>query len=128
MNPHRFVEQYEKLEDACESEFERKVLKDLISLGYSVKPQYRVGYKRIDFVVFGMNEKLAIECDGDAYHGPERWEADWSRQLTLERLGWKFFRIRGSQYFRDKEGTIKQLVETLNEMGIKPLLYHNDTR
>lgn len=122
MNPHRFVEQYEKLEDACESEFERKVLKDLISLGYSVKPQYRVGYKRIDFVVFGMNEKLAIECDGDAYHGPERWEDDWNRQLILERLGWKFFRIRGSQYFRDREGTIKQLVETLNEMDIKPLL------
>jgi very-short-patch-repair endonuclease len=121
LNPHRNVEQYAPLEEACESEFERKVLKDLINLGYAVKPQYKVGHKRIDFVVFGMKDRLAVECDGDAYHGPERWEDDWNRQLLLERLGWKFFRIRGSQYFRDKQRTIKQLVEVLTDMGIKPI-------
>lgn len=68
-----------------------------------------------------MNRESLVECDGDAYHGPERWEDDWNRQLLLERLGWKFFRIRGSQYFRDKQRTIKQLVEVLTDMGIKPI-------
>ncbi|HHK5177296.1 TPA: hypothetical protein ACQT19_005993 [Pseudomonas aeruginosa] len=37
-------------------------------------------------VVEGANDnRLAIECDGDAFHGPDRWEADMNRQRILER-------------------------------------------
>jgi REase_MTES_1575 len=49
------------------------------------RTQYRVGRYRIDLVVEGERGRLAIELDGDAYHGPERWEADRQRQAILER-------------------------------------------
>lgn len=39
-------------------------------------------------VVEGANDNpLAIECDGDALHGPDRWVADMNRQLIPERTG-----------------------------------------
>jgi len=120
-NPHRLQRQYSSLEELCESEFEKKVLKDLLRLGYTVKPQHKVGHKRIDFVVQGLKRELAVECDGDAFHGIEQWEADWNRQVQLERSGWKFFRIRGSAYYRDPKKTIEELVKVLEDMEIYPL-------
>ncbi|OWZ84089.1 AAA domain-containing protein [Natranaerobius trueperi] len=120
-NPHRMQKEYTELEELCDSKFEKDVLKDLLRLGYAVEPQYQVGTKRIDLVVLGMDgNKLAVECDGDAYHGIENWEYDWNRQIQLERLGWKFFRIRGSAYYRNPEKEIKDLVSVLDEMGIYP--------
>ena len=50
----------------------------------------KVGEYRIDMVVEGHNDtRLAIECDGDRYHGADRWEADIHRQRILERVGWQ---------------------------------------
>ncbi len=113
----------EELLKLCESPFEQEVLKDLWNRGYSVTPQYKVGHYRIDLVVFGANnKKLAVECDGDKYHySPEKKEEDLNRQMILERLGWKFYRIRGSQYFRRPRETIAELVDFLEDMGIRPL-------
>ena len=40
-------------------------------------------------VVEGDNDsRLAIECDGDRFHGPDRWDSDMRRQRILERAGW----------------------------------------
>ncbi|MFL6180592.1 MAG: AAA domain-containing protein [Actinomycetes bacterium] len=62
------------LEEMCNSDFERDVLRRLIERGYRVTPQVgALGY-RIDLVVEGANgQRLAVECDGDGYHEPERW-------------------------------------------------------
>jgi hypothetical protein len=70
----------------CESYFERDVLARLLSKGYRVRPQMgALGY-RIDLVVEGAGDRrVAIECDGDKYHGPERWADDIQRQRMLER-------------------------------------------
>ncbi|WP_331446180.1 AAA domain-containing protein [Natranaerobius thermophilus] len=120
-SPHRLQKESAELEELCDSKFEKDVLKDLLRLGYTVEPQYQVGTKRIDLVVLGMDgSKLAVECDGDAYHGIENWEYDWNRQIQLERLGWKFFRIRGSAYYRAPEKEINDLASVLEEMGIYP--------
>ena len=75
----------------CESNFERDVLARLLSRGYRVKPQVgALGY-RIDLVVEGAGDRrLAVECDGDKYHGPERWADDMRRQRVLERVGCVF--------------------------------------
>jgi very-short-patch-repair endonuclease len=35
--------------------------------------------------------KIAIECDGDYWHGDEQFEKDMQRQEILERAGWQFF-------------------------------------
>ena len=108
------------VEDRFDSDFERDVYRQLVSRGYQVKPQYRVGRFRIDLVVEGQQRRLALELDGDAYHGPDRWEADRSRQAILERLGWTFHRIRGSAYYRDPDAALVGLWDRLESLSIHP--------
>jgi very-short-patch-repair endonuclease len=79
-----------------------------------------VGRFRIDLVVEGRGGRLAVELDGDAYHGPDQWEADRNRQAILERLGWTFHRIRGSAYYRDPDAALTSLWDRLESLGIQP--------
>ena len=108
-----------KKEQQTESEFERQVLQRLIRAGYQVIPQWRVGAYRIDMVVESNGQRLAIECDGDRYHQtPEKLEEDMARQAILERLGWRFVRIRGSQFFRDPDAAMQPVFERLQTLNI----------
>ena len=66
------------------------------------------------------NRKIAIECDGERYHsGEDKILEDMQRQTILERLGWKFIRIRGSEYFADPENTINRVADLLLNYGIQ---------
>jgi len=106
-----------------ESVFEELVLKQLLARGYQVQTQYPVGYYRIDLVVMGENSRLAVECDGDKYHsGSEKIAEDLARQAILERLGWQFYRIRGSVFFREPEQALAGLWQRLADLGIQPIL------
>lgn len=78
------------------------------------------GNLRIDLVVRGGGRKLAIGCDGDKFHGPDQWEDDLRRQNVLERLGWRFWRVRGSGFYRDPEAAMASLWPLLNELDIRP--------
>ncbi|MDQ1250922.1 MAG: hypothetical protein QG597_5302, partial [Actinomycetota bacterium] len=91
------------------SVFEQRVHNRLFERGYIVVPQYEsLGY-RIDLVVVGERGKLAIECDGDHWHGPERYLADLARQRDLERCGWRFFRLRESDFNVDRHRSLEAL-------------------
>ncbi|MBS0533260.1 MAG: AAA family ATPase [Proteobacteria bacterium] len=111
----------EDLEALCDSDFERDILRRLLARGYRVTPQVgAMGYS-IDMVVEGDgNARLAIECDGDTYHGPERWADDMARQRVLERVGWKFWRCWASSFTVDPDGCMADLLDTLDRMGIAP--------
>jgi very-short-patch-repair endonuclease len=110
------------LPQRTDSEFERLVLKELHTRGYSVRTQYPVGYYRIDMVVERDGRKLAVECDGERWHsGAEKIAEDMARQSVLERLGWRFHRIRGSQFFRDPDLTLAALWERLARLEIEPM-------
>ena len=79
-----------------------------------------MGYS-IDMVVEGRgDQRLAIECDGDKYHGAERWADDMTRQRVLERVGWWFWRCWSSSYTIDPEGCMADLFATLDRLGIHP--------
>jgi very-short-patch-repair endonuclease/transcription elongation GreA/GreB family factor len=108
--------------EACDSDFERDMMRRLLDLGYRVQPQVgSVGY-RIDMVVEGANRRrLAIECDGDRYHGPEQWRQDMRRQRVLERVGWRFWRCFASSFYRNPTGVTADLVDALTQIGIEPL-------
>src|ERR1700730_615530 len=105
----------------CESGFERDIFDRLVSRGYRVKPQVgAIGY-RIDIVVEGDGDRrLAIECDGGRYHGPERWADDMRRQRVLERVGWRFWRCSASSFTIDPDGCMANLFATLDRLGIHP--------
>ncbi len=76
----------------------------------------------IDLVVEGTKSRLAVECDGDEWHGIEEYERDVARQRILERCGWRFFRIRGHEYYRNPDSLLVPLWKVIDEMGIEPVL------
>lgn len=107
-------------EQHIESVFEKQVFDRLVRGGYRVKTQWRVGAYRIDMVVEGAGKRLAIECDGDRWHPQEKLEEDMARQAILERLGWRFVRIRGSQFFRDPDSAMQCVFVRLQDLNIPP--------
>lgn len=110
-----------KQEQKIESEFERQVFQKLVQAGYRVTTQWPVGAYRIDMVVEADGKRLAIECDGDRWHPPEKLEEDMARQAILERLGWRFVRIRGSQFFRNPEQAMEAVFAKLRLLDIPPI-------
>jgi len=118
-NPRALLET-QLVDERTESEFERLVLRKLLDAGYSVTPQWPVGRYRIDLVVQGNGRRLAVECDGDRFHPLEKIADDMARQAVLERLGWRFVRIRGSQFFRDPGATMAPVFEKLSKLEIAP--------
>ena len=100
--------------------FEVDVALVLHRKGYRVIPQFPVDKKHIDLVVEGGGLQLAVECDGDHWHGPEQDEKDTDRQRQLERCHWEFFRVRESAFRLDKEDALTPLWRMLEERGIVP--------
>ncbi|WAM34088.1 AAA domain-containing protein [Caldicellulosiruptor morganii] len=122
-NPNRVQQKIDEVKHLFESKFEEDVYRIICTRGYRVIPQVKVANlgKRIDLVVEGIRNRLAIECDGDKWHGIDKWEEDIERQRILERVGWTFWRVRGSEFYRDPEKAMASLWKKLDEMGIKPI-------
>jgi tetratricopeptide (TPR) repeat protein/very-short-patch-repair endonuclease/phosphopantetheinyl transferase (holo-ACP synthase)/Cdc6-like AAA superfamily ATPase len=113
----------EDLRKFCESDFEREMYDELSKRGYRVTPQVKVGSYRIDMVVEGHNDaRLAVECDGDKYHGADKWDADMQRERNLGRAGWGvFWRCFASAFIRRRKEVLDDLLKTLAERGIEPI-------
>jgi very-short-patch-repair endonuclease len=104
-----------------ESDLKRSVLELLVANRFRVRPQHSVGSYRIDMVVQGTSgQRLAVECDGDRSQTLENLAQDMARQAVLERLGWKFVRIRGTQFHRNAEAAMAPVFKRLAELGIEP--------
>jgi very-short-patch-repair endonuclease len=100
--------------------FEGTVLRRLMERGYNVIPQHQAGHYCIDLVVVGNGRRLAVECDGEQFHGPDKLQEDLDREAVLVRLGWTFERIRGSLFFRDEDRALEPVFRRLQELGITP--------
>ena len=112
----------ENAPDPFDSWFEARVFYEIALRGCQVIPQYEVSGCRIDMVIVGSGARLAVECDGDYFHsGEEKEGADLERQWNLERCGWRFWRLRESEFNRDKEKALESLWKLLDEMDIRPL-------
>ena len=120
LDPKAWQRERDDLITKAESPFEEKVITRLMERGYKVKPQYEVGAYRIDMVVSCGGKRVAIECDGEQWHGPDKLQEDMGRQAILMRLGWKFIRIRGSVFFRDAERAMATVFSQLESLGILP--------
>jgi hypothetical protein len=103
-----------------DSDFERDVAEDLGREGYGVIPGFEIAGKRIDLAVGDGQPRLAIECDGDQWHGPDQYEADMLRQRMLERCGWKFIRVRASAFYSSRPKAVRELVEAIRAHGLEP--------
>jgi very-short-patch-repair endonuclease len=109
-----------------ESWFEVDVALELLRKDFTVLAQHEVAGKRIDLVVEGGQARLAVECDGDNWHGADRYEDDMQRQRQLERCGWEFFRVRESAFYANKDDALAGLWGVLEERGIFPKVQRAD--
>lgn len=103
-----------------ESWFEVDVALEILRRDYTLNAQHEVAGKRIDLVIEGGKARLAVECDGDNWHGADRYEEDVQRQRQLERCGWEFYRVRESVFYANKETALEGLWRMLEERGIFP--------
>ena len=118
IDPGRVKKDLKLVEHLFESEFERDVFKLIESQGYSISPQVRVGKYRIDLVIEGLRNRLAIECDGDSWHGVDQWDRDWERQQQLNGLGGNSA-DKPLGYYRDPHRAIQPVLKKIEEMGIE---------
>ena len=119
-DPSRLMRALEEKEKHTQSGFERDVTKRIAGAGYRVTPHWKIGTFRIDLVVEGGGKRLAIECDGDRYYPLEKISEDMDRQAVLERMGWIFSRIRGSEFLRNPARSMKPVFEKLELLEIPP--------
>lgn len=97
-----------------ESPFEEEVYQYLVpEFGKdNIIPQYKCGGFRIDLVVISpiSKNKIAIECDGAAYHSSElSWHHDIYRQKQLESQGFIFHRIWSTDWFKNTDSELLKL-------------------
>lgn len=92
-----------------DSSFEQEVYDEICKFIDSklIIPQYKIGGYRLDFLININGHKIALECDGKAYHStPQAYAADMNRQKQIEQFGYEFYRIWSTNWFEDKDREI----------------------
>lgn len=103
-----------------DSWFEVDVFLRIVERGYRITPQHEVANRRIDLYVEGLKGGLAVECHGDKWHGPDRFNRDMERRRQLERCGYRFSIIWGGQFYRNPDMALQPLWEELDRLKIYP--------
>lgn len=97
----------------CESPIERRLYDALQLRGYYVRTQVPCGKYRIDLALPAY--KIAIECDGRAYHSSTEQKAhDRRKDAYLRKNGWKVLRFSGRMIYRDLPKVIARIEKEVN--------------
>ncbi|MGM7724390.1 endonuclease domain-containing protein [Metabacillus sp. Hm71] len=98
----------------CESPIERRLFNALTFRGFNVRTQERCGPYRIDLAL--PTYKIAIECDGKAYHSSsEQKKHDNRKNNYLRRNGWSVLRFTGSDINGNITKVIRRIERKVNE-------------
>lgn len=102
-----------------DSEFELEVCDFLRENGFAVDTQVGCSSFKIDLALKKPNSSdylLAIECDGASYHSSRTArDRDRLRQDILEGMGWRFYRIWSTDWFRNKPVEQERLLKIAKE-------------
>lgn len=97
-----------------DTDFEKDLYNDLIEQGINLITHFKIGKYEIDFAVNDDSGRMiGIECDGDSNNTREDFEVDLREQEVLERCGWKFIRVRASEYYYNREKTIEEILKKI---------------
>ena len=97
-----------------DSDFEQAVAEELRRRGWNVRTQIGVSRFRIDLGIVHPDAPgrflAGVECDGASYHAsPSARDRDRVRQIILDHLGWRLFRIWSTDFFLDHRASIETL-------------------
>ncbi len=99
-----------------EAEFETEVCEFLRENGFIVDTQVGCSALKVDLAVKHPDSSdyvLAVECDGATYRSSKNArDRDRLRQEVLERMGWKYYRIWSTDWFRNRRVEKERLLET----------------
>ncbi len=103
-----------------DSEFEKMVAERLRKAGFEVHHQVGCSGYRIDLAILDPSMPgrylLGIECDGATYHrAATARDRDKLRQLILESLGWKLYRIWSTDWWHDSEKEMQRLLSLISQ-------------
>ncbi|PGK51104.1 hypothetical protein CN918_25275 [Priestia megaterium] len=104
--PYSFKKELNK----CESPIETKMMKALERNGYQPYGQIPCKGYRIDIGVYYKRKRIAIECDGKAFHSSHAQRThDETKNRVLKKEGWTVFRFTGSEINKDVQECIQQI-------------------
>ena len=105
--------------DRFDSYFEQEVCDFLRDHGYEVDTQIGCSGYRIDLGLRkpdSSNYLMAIECDGASYHSSKNArDRDCLRQRVLENMGWKFYRIWSTDWYRNQAVEKERLLQAVKD-------------
>ncbi len=100
--------------ERVDSEFENEVCEFLRENGYDVDTQVGCSSFKVDLALKrpgSSNYVLAIECDGNTYASSKSTrDRDRLRQSILENMGWRYYRIWSTDWFRNKRAEKERLL------------------
>ena len=106
-----------------DSAFETEVYDFLRAKGYAADTQVGCSGYKIDIGLKRPNSSdyvLAIECDGAAYHSSKNArDRDRLRQSILESMGWQFYRIWSTDWFRNKAVEKERLLQACEDAMVR---------
>lgn len=109
-------------EDRYDSDFEQEVCEFLRDRGYTVDTQVGCSGYKIDLGIRKPDSSdyfLAVECDGATYHNSKNArDRDRLRQEILERMGWKFYRIWSTDWYKNKPTEKNNLLKAVEQAAI----------
>ncbi|MFD8079212.1 DUF3320 domain-containing protein [Streptomyces sp. NPDC059718] len=119
--------------EETESPFEESVLQVLRSWGYTVQPQVGVAGFRIDLGLRHPDRPgsyaLGIECDGAMYHSSKAArDRDRLREQVLTGLGWRLYRIWGTDWYRGRPAAEQRLRAAVEQAVVQGPLTVSSTR
>lgn len=104
------------------NDFEENIGRYIKENGYKITPKVKVGKYIIDFVVETdsslsasdeNNKKIAVKCIGMTGDEDYDWQKQYEMQMCLERVGWEFYKIRASEFYRNPTIVMDRLIQKL---------------
>ena len=104
------------------NDFEEHIERCIKESGYKLTPKVKVGKYTIDFVVetdlsLDMQnshyKKIAVKCIGISEDEDYNFEKQYEMQMCLERVGWEFYKIRASEFYRNPRAVMERLAQKL---------------
>lgn len=119
----------ESLQNTVPSYFENAVADFLQEESYIVSLHVGTSASKVDLCVRHPEQEIdiiAIECDGATYRdGKNTRDRDRLRQEVLEKMGWRFYRIWSTDWFRnpkdEKERLLKAIEQAITDFDKKKM-------